>query len=78
MSTEGIYCTRTIAELGDKPGLVAGKMIRILSEFGYSKHSLNSQIVEARVRGTQFTFPIPRIVEMMRTWSIDGRASSRY
>merc|ERR1712059_200602 len=64
--TEGIFCPRTTAELGDKPGLVAARMIRILSEFGYSKHSLNSQIVEARERGTQFTFPIPRIVERMR------------
>merc|ERR1719225_34383 len=49
--TEGIFCPRSTAELGDRPGLVAARMIRILSELGYSKHSMNNLVLQARDQG---------------------------
>jgi len=75
--TEGIFSPRTTAELGDKPGLVAARMIRILAEFGYSKHSLNSQILEARERGRQFTLPTSRIVEKVRSQEVRQRCEQQ-
>ena len=42
--TEGVFCPRSTAELGDRPGLVAARMIRNLTEMGYSRHSLNQQV----------------------------------
>jgi len=75
--TEGIFSPRTTAELGDKPGLVAARMIRILAEFGYSKHSLNSQILEARERGNQFGLPVQRIVEKVRNSEVRQRCEQQ-
>ena len=49
--TEGVFCPRSTAELGDRPGLVAARMVRILAELGYSRHSLKNQILETRERG---------------------------
>lgn len=64
--TSGVFSPRSTAELGDKPGLVAARMVRILAACGYSNHSLKSQIVEARERGAVFSLPIARIVEGVR------------
>merc|ERR1719445_2983467 len=75
--TEGIFCPRTTAELGDRPGLVAARMVRILAELGYSKHSLNSQILEARERGRQFTLPTSRIVEKVRSQEVRQRCEQQ-
>jgi len=49
--TEGVFCPRSTAELGDRPGLVAARMVRILAELGYSRHSLNKLVVDSRDRG---------------------------
>jgi len=49
--TEGVFCPRSTAELGDRPGLVAARMVRILAEMGHSRHSLNKLVMEARDRG---------------------------
>ena len=46
--TEGIFCPRTTAELGDRPGLVAARMVRMLAEIGNSKHSLRNHVMEGR------------------------------
>merc|ERR550525_125568 len=65
--TEGIFCPRSTAELGDRPGLVAARMIRILSELGYSKHSMNNLVLQARDRGTAFNLPgITSVMGRMR------------
>jgi len=66
--TEGIFCPRTTAELGDRPGLVAARMIRILAELGYSRHSLKNFIMEGRERGGVFSLPgVAGIVARMRS-----------
>jgi len=65
---EGIFCPRTTAELGDRPGLVAARMVRILAELGYSKHSLKTFIMEGRERGGIFTLPgIAGIISRMKS-----------
>merc|ERR550525_920886 len=65
--TEGVFCPRSTAELGDRPGLVAARMIRILSELGYSKHSINNLVLQARDRGTAFNLPgITSVMGRMR------------
>jgi len=65
--TEGIFCPRTTAELGDRPGLVAARMVRILAELGYSRHSLKNFILEGRERGGVFTLPgVAGIIARMR------------
>eukprot|EP00090_Calanus_glacialis_P034363 TRINITY_DN5765_c0_g1_i1.p1 TRINITY_DN5765_c0_g1~~TRINITY_DN5765_c0_g1_i1.p1 ORF type:complete len:1490 (+),score=607.25 TRINITY_DN5765_c0_g1_i1:212-4471(+) len=66
--TEGIFCPRTTAELGDRPGLVAARMVRILAELGYSRHSLKNFIMEGRERGGVFSLPgVAGIVARMRS-----------
>jgi len=66
--TEGIFCPRTTAELGDRPGLVAARMVRILSELGYSRHSLKNLIMEGRDRGGIFSLPgVAGIISRMRS-----------
>eukprot|EP00092_Neocalanus_flemingeri_P004867 GFUD01005237.1.p1 GENE.GFUD01005237.1~~GFUD01005237.1.p1 ORF type:complete len:1554 (+),score=557.90 GFUD01005237.1:650-4663(+) len=66
--TEGIFCPRTTAELGDRPGLVAARMVRILAELGYSKHSLKNYVMEGREDGGMFSLPgVAGIVGRMRS-----------
>ena len=55
--TEGVFCPRSTAELGDKPGLVAARMVRILAELGYSRHSLKNLVLESRERGGVLSLP---------------------
>ena len=43
-------------------------MSRILSELGYSKHSINNLVVQARERGTPFSLPgITTVMDRMRS-----------
>jgi len=66
--TEGIFCPRTTAELGDRPGLVAARMVRMLAELGYSKHSLRNHVMEGREKGVMFTLPgVVGIIGRMRS-----------
>merc|ERR1719264_1114004 len=66
--TEGIFCPRTTAELGDRPGLVAARMVRILAELGYSRHSLKNFIMETRERGGVLGLPgVGTVMARMRS-----------
>ena len=43
-------------------------IIRILSELGYSKHSINNLVLQARERGTPFSLPgISSVMDRMRS-----------
>jgi len=66
--TEGVFCPRSTAELGDRPGLVAARMIRILAEMGYSRHSLNQLVMETRERGGVLGLPgVGTVMARMRS-----------
>ena len=66
--TEGIFCPRSTAELGDRPGLVAARMVRILAELGYSRHSLKSLVMEGQERPDEFSLPgVAEIVARMKS-----------
>ena len=67
--TEGVFCPRSTAELGDRPGLVAARMIRILAEIGHSRHSLNQLVMEKVDRGDrQLSLPgLGQILARMRS-----------
>ena len=45
-----MFCPRTTAELGDRPGLVAARLVRLMAAAGLSNPSLRSQILEAKDR----------------------------
>ena len=65
--TEGIFSPRSTAKLGNKPGLVAARMVRLLAYRGFSKHSLNSQVLEGRERGINLALPgLSRALQRLR------------
>ena len=66
--TDGVFCPRSTAELGDRPGLVAARIIRILSELGHSRHSLNNLVLETRDRGGLLALPgLTSVLARMRS-----------
>jgi len=62
LTTVGVFCPRTTAELGDRPGLVSARMVRLLASVGFSNHSLRNQIMEARDRGSSLTLPLAKMI----------------
>merc|ERR1712203_429482 len=62
LTTVGVFCPRTTAELGDRPGLVSARMVRLLASVGFSNHSLRNQIMEARDRGSSLTLPLSKMI----------------
>lgn len=65
LCAEGVFSPRSEAEMIDKPGLVALRLVRLLAELGLSKPVLKDQVMDARERGVEFHIPVQPIVGRM-------------
>lgn len=62
---EGVFSAKNAAEMGDRPGLVAARMIRLMAEVGLSKLVLKDKVLEAEERGQEFAILLPTALERM-------------
>jgi len=73
LCAEGVFSARSEADLIDKSGLVALRLVRLLAELGLSKPVLKDRVMEARERGTEFLIPVQTIVGKMGDEGERGR-----
>jgi len=62
---EGVFSAKSAAEMGDRPGLVAARMVRLMAEVGLSKLVLKDQVLQAEDRGQEFTIGLQVALERM-------------